>query len=285
MTQLLLTDIELLKELYINQRLDIPVIAKQLKVGKNTVVRALERYNIKKEQRFPKFFTPEQQSVLYGGMFGDANLSIQKNGINACLRMEQSIKQIEYLKYKFEYFRPWLNNVEPTLQMQKQFNGVSIPSVIFTTVSVPLFTEVYYQFYKDGKKVVTKETLSKIDALALGIWCQDDMSYSYNSTNGGSIMRLHTQGFTYPEQELICNYFREKWDINPKITPSKMRGKLYYYLRFLVADAKKLVEIIRPHVIPSMAYKLDPHLKSNGEIIPSKIGKRAAKKLAKLNQN
>jgi LAGLIDADG DNA endonuclease family len=138
---------DLLIELYLNQRMHSKDIAKLLKVGKNTVIRALEKFNIQKANRFPNFFTSEQKSILYGSLLGDANLSIQKNGTNACLRMEHSMKQSEWLHYKFNYFKPWINSDKPSLYLGRITKGQETPSIKFTTVATPLFTEIYHKFY------------------------------------------------------------------------------------------------------------------------------------------
>jgi recombination protein RecA len=257
----------LLAELYINQRLHVNEVAAALKVGKNTVVRALQKYQIKKSDRFPEVFTTEQKSVLYGSLLGDANLCIQPNGINACLRMEHSIKQTEWLKYKFNIFKPWINNEHPSFSLNKKSTstGKSTPSIKFTTVATPLFTQVYYEFYKNNVKMLTQNILQEIDDLALATWFCDDGSYSHNDASRFNKMRLATCGFSQNENKIIIDYFSSQWNIKcsiEKVYGSRNGEKTNYIrLQFNAEGARKLVEIIRPHVIPSMQYKLDPYFR------------------------
>ena len=251
----------LLQELYVNQRMHVKDVATFLGVGKNTVVRALEKFGISKEGRFPDTFTPEQESILYGSLLGDANLSIQKNGTNACLRMEQGIKQTEWLRWKFDIFQPWINSDKPSMYMNRTTAGKTCPSIKFTTVSTPLFTKHYHIFYNDNVKVVNKAILDKIDALALAVWFQDDGSFSYNPNTYGTKMKLATNGFNKHEQEMICAYFHSKWNINPRICTDRGSKNETHHLEFRIGEAHALVEIIRPFVIPSLEYKLDARAK------------------------
>lgn len=98
--------------------------------------------------------------------------------------------------------------------------------------------------------------MDNIDSLALATWFMDDGSYYYNSTNRGSRMKIATCSFTDDEQNLMINYFQNKWELNPKINYDNKNYK-YPVLYFNADDARRMVEIIRPHVIPSMEYKLD----------------------------
>ena len=251
----------LLQELYVNQRMHVKDVAIFLGVGKNTVVRALAKYGILKDNRFPETFTAEQESVLYGSLLGDANLSIQKNGTNACLRMEQGIKQTEWLRWKFNVFQPWINSDKPSMYMNRTTAGKTCPSIKFTTVSTPLFTKHYHIFYNDNVKVVNKAILEKVDTLALAVWFQDDGSYSYSSSNNQAHMKLATNGFNKFEQEMIRAYFHSKWNLDTYIATDRTSTNETYHIRLKSESQSRFVEIIRPFVIPSLEYKLDARAK------------------------
>ena len=252
---------QVLHELYINQRMHVKDVAASLCVGKNTVVRALEKYGITKKDRFPETFTEEQESVLYGSLLGDANLSIQKNGTNACLRMEHSIKQAEWLRWKFEIFKPWINADKPSLYMDRKLKDGIFPSIKFTSVATPLFTKAYNIFYNDKVKVVNKAILDKVDALALAVWFQDDGSFSYSESNNQSQLKLATNNFNRYEQDMICAYFHSKWNIDTYVCSDRTSTNETYHLRFKPKSHSSFVEIIRPFVISSLEYKLDARAK------------------------
>ena len=252
----------LLQELYVNQRMHVKDVATFLGVGRNTVNRALEKYGISKEDRFPDVFTPQQESVLYGSLLGDANLSIQKNGTNACLRMEQGIKQTEWLRWKFDIFQPWINSDKPSMYMNRTTAGKTCPSIKFTTVATPLFTKHYYVFYNDSVKVVNKAILDKVDALALAVWFQDDGSYCYSPTSNQATMKLATNGFNKFEQEMIRAYFHSKWNFDTYIATDRGSTNETYHIRLKSESQSRFVEIIRPFVIPSLEYKLDARTKA-----------------------
>ena len=254
---------------YIVNRLDATEIAAKYNVGLNTVRRALYRHNINKPMRFPIIFTEEQKSVLYGTLLGDGNLSIQKNGTNAELRCEHSIKQSEYLKYKFDIFKPWINNDKPSLYMERKSKkiGETNPSIKFGTVAHPLFTKVYHEFYPNKIKIINKEILNEINSLALSIWFQDDGSYHHSNANNGNVMKLATNSFSLSENNLIISWFKEKYNIicsirNDKYLVKEIKQETYH-LEFNKESRERMLDLIRPYVHESMKYKLDPYMKSN----------------------
>lgn len=259
-----LNDRDLLHQEYVVNRKHHKVIAEELGVGLNTVIRALERFGLKKADRFPEQFTLQQKSALYGSLLGDANLTIQPGGTNACLRMEHSIKQTAWLKWKFDTFKPWINHDEPSLYASRMTKGINCPSIKFCTVATPLFTEAYHMFYKDNGKIVSPEILKRIDALALAVWYQDDGSFSHNITNNQSILKLATNGFPYAEQLFVIDWFKHQYGLEFYIAKdNQSNNKTTYHLNLRPKDFDAFINIIRPHVIPEMAYKLDPHAKAS----------------------
>jgi len=252
----LLEDKQKLYQNYIMNRIDAPELAKLYGVGLNTVRRALYAFGIEKSQRFPNVFTDEQKSLVYGTLLGDGNLSIQKNGTNACLRIEHGQSQIDYLRYKFAILKPWLNSNDVTLQNEKTsgFNSKFYKSAKLTTVAHPLFTEMYHKFYNNGVKVVTPEILENIDKLALAFWHCDDGSYFRHKGNRSSYMKLATCNFTETEQRMILDWFQKRWNIHCTL---QSVGRKLTSLLFSANEARKLASLITPYVPECMKYKIE----------------------------
>ena len=109
---------------------------------------------------------------------------------------------------------------------------------------MPCFTSIYHQFYINKKKIIPLDL--ELNARIMAVWYMDDGSLCDKSCY------LNTQVF--PEQEqlllgrLLFRYFG--------LTVSRDQDKQYYRLRFNVKESKKFVDIIRPYIIPSMAYKI-----------------------------
>ena len=198
----------------------------------------------------------DEQQIIYGGLLGDATLRKKQNSIRFC----QSVKQKEYLKWKYSFFNA--NVSEITIQ-QYQANGKYKNDYQTISFSINNPNHILDDFYhnlrkiildKDGNKKVTKDLLYKLNPLGLAIWWMDDGCLSIH--DGNRYGKLCTHGFTYNENIIIKEYFKEVWDIDVDIKTEKQK---YYFCRINVHNLKKLISIIYPYVtqVPSMIYKID----------------------------
>ena len=102
-------------------------------------------------------------------------------------------------------------------------------------------------------KVVRLNVLRRLTPESLAVWFMDDGSLSV--TKSTPYMRLATNGFTGEENELICEYMSETWEVHFRMT-RHVSGSWYLY-----ADTKstmRFIELITPYMCPSMLYKIDP---------------------------
>nr|DAI19787.1 MAG TPA: LAGLIDADG DNA endonuclease family [Caudoviricetes sp.] len=192
----------------------------------------------------------DEQQIIYGGLLGDATLRKNQNSIRFC----QSIKQEEYLKWKYSFFND--NVSEITIQNYQQG---------WTTIAFSLQNHhhILDQFYrrirkivtdKNGDKKITREYLNLLNPLGLAIWWMDDGCLSIHK--GNRYGKLCTHGFSYEENLIIQQYFQEIWGIHVDI---KIEKRKYYFCRLNTENLKKLISIIYPYVtqVPSMIYKID----------------------------
>ena len=113
----------------------------------------------------------------------------------------------------------------------------------FFTRSLPVFTDFYLRFYKKQKTIPEDLNLS---VLTLAVWYMDDGSKSHRSCY------LNTQQFTSIDQELLINKLQKRHNLQP----NRDKDKQYFRLRFSQQDSQKLTQIIGPHILPSLQYKL-----------------------------
>lgn len=192
----------------------------------------------------------DEQQIVFGGLLGDATLRKKQNSIRFC----QSIKQKEYLKWKYSFFND--NVSEITTQNYQQG---------WTTIAFSLQNNhhVLDNFYhrirkivtdKNGDKKITREYLNLLNPLGLAVWWMDDGCLSIHK--GNRYGKLCTHGFSYEENLIIRQYFKEVWDIEVDI---KIEKKKYYFCRLNTENLKKLISIIYLYVtqVPSMIYKID----------------------------
>ncbi len=104
-------------------------------------------------------------------------------------------------------------------------------------------------FYLNKKKVIPKNITSLlVDSLSLAVWFMDD-GYKRNDCNA---FRLGTDSFTKDEQDLLQSVLKSNFGIETSV---HKKGK-YWNLYIPERESKKFVALIKPHIIPSLAYKI-----------------------------
>lgn len=210
--------------------------AKSLKVGDNLITNKKTGCNK---------LSDVQLEVLYGIILGDGYLSNINRLKSSSISVTHGMKQIEYADY-----------VGDLLELKKRKiykNTRSINGYVFNTplyyingrFSSELF-ELRTKFYKNNKKIITKEILDLLTPISLAFWFMDDGSKSNERYS------LHTESFTKEENETICKWFKTKYDI----TCSVRCYKGYYLVYFDTEGTKKLDSLISEFIHPSMRYKL-----------------------------
>ena len=129
------------------------------------------------------------------------------------------------------------------------------------------FTKIHEYFlylrklmYPNGRKVMTREILDKLDLQGIAIWFMDDGScYKTDNIDGTKSinfdLRISTDSFTKEENDEIVEYFKEKWDIKFHTFYSQRRN--CWIIRAKKEATLKFLDLIEPYVIPSMKYKVE----------------------------
>jgi hypothetical protein len=195
----------------------------------------------------------KQKTILIGMILGDGFL--QKTGENnARIRLEHSDKQEEYLSWKANQFPEFFQGKPQRLVRfnpvyQKQYSYAR-----WQSNASPEIGRFRKLFYRDGKKIIPKELTEYFNnALSLAIWFMDD-GYFYPRDKMSYIYIPK-----YTEDEVLILLKTLKINFNLKaVFKKKKRGESV--LIFNTTQTKRLVELIKPFIIPSMLYKisLDP---------------------------
>jgi hypothetical protein len=197
--------------------------------------------NLKKRLRFSGI----QRAVLIGSVFGDGHLEISKSCINYRLRLAQSVKQKDYLFWKYFLLKDFVSS-------KPRFHNAT-KSVLFSTISHPEISELAGIFYRGKIKILPKNISEFIsNPMILAVWFMDD---------GNAIVRngktygyhLNTQSFTKDENEDISYVLRKIYGIESLL--EKNHGK--YRLRIMKKLSRdKFREVVEDHILDSMKYKL-----------------------------
>lgn len=180
--------------------------------------------------------TEEQRQIIVGCLLGDGTMRIKTN---ALLEINHSIEQKELVDWLYASLKQFVGT-EPKV---RKGNGKRI-AYRFTTRSLPIFTNLYHQFFLQGKKKLPIQI--SLSPLVLAVWFMDDGSKSRTS------IYLNTQQFSLEEQELLRKMLYEQWGIETTLN----KDKIYLRIRIRVSSIEKFVVLIKPHLLPQFYYKL-----------------------------
>jgi len=211
-------------------------------------------------QRLENFMGSLGEQVLLGTVIGDGCLIKRPKSTEIQLAHCEKQKQyllwkvkllqqsgIQFYNYECNYGKDENGKVK---YCSKNSNVIPLYKQIFYHSNAYLELNDYYKmFYRGRQKIIRRKILNLFQPLALAIWIQDD-----GNLTKSNMIRLATHCFSEKENKMIARYFKTVWHLTAKISQSQ--GK-YFSIRFGVESTKRLIEIIKPYIDPSMQYKID----------------------------
>jgi hypothetical protein len=176
-----------------------------------------------------------QHEIIIGTLMGDGAMRCKTN---ALLEVNHSVHQRFYVDWKYRHLEP-LVSTPPKL---RKGNGNRI-ACRFVTRSLPELTPYYRLFYESGRKRIPEVKLSP---LTMAVWFMDDGCKSRNA------VYLNTQQFDRENQLLLLELLEDQWDIHGTLN----RDRCYHRIRLSVDSTRKLGDLIGPHLIDRLRYKL-----------------------------
>lgn len=246
-----------LEQEYNQNRKSTHQIGKEVGVGGITIHRWMKKFGVqtrnvservgtKNNLVIDDCLTQEEEQVIRGSVLGDGGI-YTRNKKKAYFAEGHGIKQEQYLKWKTAKLARLQPKFRYPISKKTGKTECRIDTKFFQCLEV-----LRKEFYTD-KKHITRDSLNKLTLLSIAIWYQDD---AYRIPSGG--VRLMTCDFSIEEHNIIIQYFKEVWSINCKIehTAEYKNGKRYPYIKFLAAEAEKLIDLITPYIEGSMFYKI-----------------------------
>lgn len=244
-------DKQTLIDLYVNKKLTTREIGKIYNVDKKTVSRHLKKHGIQINFEKRKFeiykkrpLTGRQKEIVIGTVLGDG--CIAKHGKLSRLVLGQCEKQKNFLYWK-------ANELGISKVQVREGSGFNSNSVMYCCNS---YTHSEYEmfrkkFYRNNKKIIPNDIVNYMTPLSLAVWIMDDGSLCSPFN-----IRISTDCFSYQEHLILKDMLKIKFDLNVKICEYSRRGHKYNYLSFNKRNSLKLEEIIKPHILDCMKYKL-----------------------------
>lgn len=183
--------------------------------------------------------TKFERQIIIGSLLGDGYMRIVPGRSDAFLEINHSIKAKEYVDYKYES----LKRLCKSAPRERKTNDGRVAYRFYTKQHKEL-SELYGQFYKRGKKIIPSDIV--IDSVILAVWYMDDGSKSRDRD-----VYLNTQQFSIADQNKLL-YCLRLLGIQARLN----KDKKYFRIRILKNSISNFMEIISPHIIDSMKYKL-----------------------------
>jgi DNA-directed RNA polymerase subunit beta' len=192
-----------------------------------------------------------QLDVLFGSLLGDGHLSKRHHHFPA-YQERHCEAQLDYLEFKADVLRDFSNR--DVRGYNAGFDGFNNGQQMceWGTLAQPSFTDLYRDFYKDGKKKVPESVTSSLSPLAVAIWYQDDGSLTHG--NGQRTIRLHTGAFDEEDRRRLISGLQDRVGV----TFTELRNNESWDLRLgKKEDVDRFLDYVAPYIHPSMAYKAD----------------------------
>ena len=185
-----------------------------------------------------------QKAVIIGSILGDGNLSSNWSKTNYRLKISHSLKQSQYVWWKYEILK---NLVLTKPQVYDKTKSIS-----FRTISHSKLSEFYKLFYPNGKKVIPnniKELMK--NPIVIAVWFMDDGNirkvkekvYGYY---------LNTQSFSLGENKILIKALKNNFDVDSMIMKNQGKYRIYIGAR----GKEKFSQLLKDLVITSMKYKI-----------------------------
>ncbi len=242
----------LLRQLYVEDGKTETEIATMFGVYQVKIGRLRRKFGIptvSKSSRLglPDVVSSRLRSILIGSMLGDGGLS-STGGQTARYSEHHCAQQKLYLDWKASEWGPFLIGITPSDKGEYQGFRLSTHGCI-------ALRPYWERFYPDGAgaKTFIRMPLKWVDPLALAVWYMDDGS------KNGRYVRFHVSPNPL-DREVQLRIFR-KFHIEVKDYEEKNGNTLFIHNR---TGVNRFLELVRPHIHPSLAYKLEVDLSKAG---------------------
>lgn len=186
------------------------------------------------------------EQVMAGLLLGDGSLVKKYKGGGTYFKFAQGAINSDYLYYVFDLFNKQgvVNMVAPS-EGKSTVGGKVHKWYQFSTRSIREWNELHSAWYVEGKKVVPSDIADLLTPVSLAHWHMDDGGW----TKGG--IHLNTNSFTKADVQRLVDILKSKFNLTCSV---QSRNRLYIWS----GSAPLFCDIIRPHIHPSMVYKITP---------------------------
>jgi hypothetical protein len=222
-----------------------PAISRILKANNREPVSSSRKYDILRETPINSI----QKQIIVGTLLGDGCLHKDSPNGNFKLSFSHCKAQSPYFFWKIAMLDPFINTHRE--YEDKRGNSTMLQTATICHKDLNYFANMFYD--SSRVKHVPKNLDIYMTPLCLAVWFQDD-----GNLKSGVNARLATMGFTEEENYILRDYLKRCFDINSNVMKYTYKNKEYSQININKENTQKLSDIIRPHVVECMQYKLMP---------------------------
>lgn len=201
--------------------------------------------------RLQSLFPSHQRDVMMGSLLGDARLECRSRGLRspmtARFRVHHGERQKEYVYWKYGILKDMVLREPQEASWDNPKRGLHEVSWYFHTKSLPELAILYHYFYRNNVKILPDDIFDLVTPAALAVWFMDDGSNTHHG------ITMNTHGFTHEEHMRLIYSFQTVYGLNARLVRDRTKFKLAFGKR----EHEKLIAVVRPHIIPSMTYKIN----------------------------
>ncbi len=190
-------------------------------------------------------------SVLIGSLLGDGHMEKDKDGFGSRFVFYQSKCNGEYLLWLHNCLQElgYCKREIPLIKTRVSSNNELRYYYRFRTYTFSSFNWILDSFYLHNRKVIPRFIGDYLTPLALAIWIMDDGSLHKNKG-----LKFSTNCFTLKEIKFLQGILLEKYNL--KSTIHKTGYINQYNIYILKSSMNDLINIVKPHIHPTMMYKI-----------------------------
>jgi recombination protein RecA len=181
--------------------------------------------------------TTLQRQMVIGSILGDGTLLPTTSG--SCFRVHHGKQQRSYVDWKYGILAQYVRTAPSECRN----------AYYFRTVTHPEFSHLRELCYDQNRKIVSVGLLEReLTDFGLAVWFMDD------GASDGRQVRFNSQSFSLNENNSIIALLRAKFGLEAR--PNVDKGR--YRLRLTAASMDRFRNLVKPHLLPDMLYKLPP---------------------------
>ena len=208
-------------------------------------------------RKISKRLNLNQKRLLIGMLIGDGTITNHPD-----YKMDHSEAQLEYLKWKLSLLDEAKIKTSG-IKVYKSSSGFNKGSIVYRVrVSTTKTIKALRRYVYKPKKTITRNLLNWLTSREIAIWYMDDGSINVNTSKQRSSIKHTTLIATCVDKDtanMICNYFKETWNVSFRVFPEQGKKTLTYSIATTSEeDCRKFNNLIYPYIkeVPSLLYKI-----------------------------